>query len=298
VHRRLSVGAAAAVAAGIVCAWAVAQGPTTIPPSLSSSQFAFHRPGDLEGDPQGLAEKGVEDWKVRFPHMGFPIAFNPATQIIPVNSQMHGFGGLCHAAPCNDTPPQPQPADGVQTDPKNFSFPWRDTFCEDGGRGARSKNHNPQCTHDTKLAHQGVDIRPPTNDAGVYDAIAVEPGKVTVPDADGHIVRLNGADSGTEYVYRHLAIGSITVRSGTRVERGDVLGKVGKVLRITDKGPEYTTPHLHLEALIRQDTGSNHPFPVYSSLLYAYTRRVGIGLPVTPSYFLEQGTPWEVPSPR
>jgi hypothetical protein len=75
------------------------------------------------------------------------------------------------------------------------------------------------------------------------------PAGMTVAEADGNFVVL---DIGGSYVlYAHMQPGSVTVKAGATVKRGDVLGKVGNT-------GNSQAPHLHLHV-------TNGPSPLVSN---------------------------------
>jgi hypothetical protein len=90
-------------------------------------------PGDLEPN----SGTGRHDSTIYFPNIRFPLEQGPAY----LNSQVYRPGGD-HAG------------DGDQCDATNYSYPWRDNFCE-----AR-KWDVKFCP--TGKGHQGNDIRPGT----------------------------------------------------------------------------------------------------------------------------------------
>ena len=66
------------------------------------------------------------------------------------------------------------------------------------------------------------------------------PGGLTIDQADGNFVVL---DIGGSFVlYAHMQPGSVTVKPGATVKRGDVLGKVGNT-------GNTQAPHLHLHVM-------------------------------------------------
>lgn len=67
------------------------------------------------------------------------------------------------------------------------------------------------------------------------------PQGMTVDEADGNSVVLD-IGGGNYVLYAHMQPGSVTVRSGANVKRGDVLGKVGNT-------GNSQAPHLHLHVM-------------------------------------------------
>ncbi|MCI4662124.1 MAG: M23 family metallopeptidase [Neomegalonema sp.] len=191
--------------------------------------------------------QGVDDAIVYAPGIRFPLEQSPSF----ANSQVWGVGGLNG------------PRGQGQCDPLNYSFPWRDNFCE-----TRSGT-NPACVNGK--GHQGQDIRPATCAKDTHWAVAVESGEI------GHIgsytVTLLG-DSGREYRYLHLNMDRLAVELGDPVSVGQRIGLVSDYF-----GSTSTTIHLHFEirqVLKRGDGRIEKRFvPPYSSLVRAYRRLLG-----------------------
>lgn len=242
-------------------------------------QFSYYAPGALIGS----GERGTTERKVYFPDMQFPIEFDPSAQQVVLNSQVYNPGGACHSAPCSWSDAD-MGADGRgQCSPTNFAMPWRDTFCERGGRRNRD---NPMCHHDPTASHQGVDIRAPTCQRARWDAVAVENG--TIAYAGGHVVRLK-TPTGVTYIYRHLDPASIANwKVDDEVRRGDTIGRISNILSIRRDGSRsYTTTHLHLEAIRADANGRQSPWPLYTSLVSAYRRAIGLSSGVDEHGLLE-----------
>jgi murein DD-endopeptidase MepM/ murein hydrolase activator NlpD len=196
--------------------------------------------------------KGVPDGQVWSPGMRFPIDAAPAY----ANSQVWGIGGT------NGTEP-----DGAQSDARNYSYPWRDDFCETrdyatsqcpGGKG-----------------HQGQDIRPAhCCDKQYHDRFRVDAAEDGTVTSIGSYTVYFTADSGRLYRYLHMdmkALKSLGVEEGVHLKRGQQIGWLSD-----NFGGTATTFHLHFE--IKQavtDSGGNTSYtwvPPYSSLVLAYTR--------------------------
>jgi murein DD-endopeptidase MepM/ murein hydrolase activator NlpD len=174
--------------------------------------------------------------------MRFPIAA-PAAY---ADSQVYGHGGSNGPG-------------GGQCDAVNYSYPWRDNFCE-----ARAYS-TPLCPSGT--GHQGQDIRPNSCKAAVYDAVAAEDGVIS--QIGSYTVYLS-ADSGRLYRYLHLQMNQLKVHVGDRVTRGQPIGLVSN-----NFGSTPTTIHLHFE--IKEAVSWNGStittfVPPYSSVVDAYQR--------------------------
>ena len=197
-----------------------------------SSGFEYLPPGDLIP----RSGQGLEDWTVYQEGMRFPLEKAPAY----ANSQVWSPGG-------NQGPP----GRGDQCDPDNYSYPWRDNYCET--RAYRMQ----RCP--AGRGHQGQDIRPATCHDGVHWAVAAEAGQVI--NIGSKSVWLQGDDSGFRYRYLHLSPDRLAVESGQRVERGDRIGLVSDWN--ADDG--HTTIHLHFDMY-----SAGTYFPTYMSLVSAY----------------------------
>lgn len=213
-----------------------------VPPDMrdaSATRADFRPPGALaEGSGQGLASGANFA-----PGMRFPVETAQAFS----NSQAWSPGGFYG------------PGDG-QCAPENYAYPWRDTFCEDGGPAA------PICPAGGN--HTGQDLRPPTCQDGAHWAVAAADGVVTSVGA--YSVRMMSED-GLRFTYLHLDPVSLTVRSGDTVARGQRLGRISNAY-----GGTPATIHLRFEirtAFIAGDAGLiTAAVPPYAALVDAYAR--------------------------
>ena len=184
--------------------------------------------------------RGRRDSKIYVPGMGFPLD-TPAY----ANSQVYGNGGYLG------------PRGTAQCDAVNYSFPWRDTYCETRGHAM------PLCP--AGRGHQGNDIRPSTCRNNHHSAYAVADGKVTHVGSWSLYMR---DSDGVQYEYLHM---SRMIARRSRVECGrTVVGKVSNRM-----GRTATTIHLHFN--IRMAVrGVGFVFvPPYTSLVDAYGRSGG-----------------------
>lgn len=177
--------------------------------------------------------------------MRFPMEAAPAW----ANSQVYGYGG--------GQPPGP----GGQCDSRNYSYPWRDNFCE-----TRSAS-NGMCP--AARGHQGQDIRPATCQDAVHWVVAAEDGVVT--SIGSYSVFIQGV-SGRIYRYLHMEMPHVRsiLSEGQHVTRGQRIGKVSN-----DFGGTPTTIHLHFEikAPVTRDGSTAIIFvPTYTSLVDSYGR--------------------------
>ncbi len=201
-------------------------------------EFSFYDPGDLHPG----SGSGAEDFTVYVPGMRYPMEAGPSFP----NSQVWGHGGGSGPG-------------GGQCDTENYSYPWRDNYCE-----TRSWSM-PLCPSGT--GHQGQDIRAATCDAGEHWNVASEAGTVT--NVGSFSVYVTAAD-GTRFDYLH--------GSGNAVSNGQALAKGERINRVDNEfGGTPTTIHLHFN--IRQDVaGLGFVFvSPYMSLVESYRDLLGIG---------------------
>lgn len=192
---------------------------------------------------------GSTDPTIWAPGMRFPMKAGPAY----ANSQVWGVGGF-------KGPP------GGQCDAANYSYPWRDNFCE-----TRSWD-NGFCP--SAHGHQGQDIRAATCADSLHEVLAAEAGVVT--SIGTYAVFIKG-DSGRIYRYLHMDmphVRSILTRDQV-VTRGQLIGKVSD-----DFGGSATTRHLHFEikAPVTRNGATAFEFvPTYTSLEDSYARLLNSG---------------------
>ena len=217
-------------------------------PDPGDPVFSYFGPGQLLAG----SGQGAPDQIVHAPDLVFPIRSAPAYLQSMVWNYGGGIGG------------------GDECDGRNFTYPWRDNFCE-----TRSSNRNsPFCP--AARIHQGQDIRvgtpeecrilrgTPEDDRMLHEVVAVEDG--IVYEIGTYTVKLRSG--GRIYRYMHLNMDALQVSEGDSVQGGDVLGYVSK-----DFGGTPTTFHLHFEIL--QNTAEHGwvHVPPYMSLVAAYERR-------------------------
>lgn len=204
---------------------------------LMTSALADNRfmpPGDLLPG----SGKGIENSAVLYPGIRFPIEQGPAY----ANSHFYGVGGL-------------RGRDGDSCDDANYSYPWRDNFCE------YRKSDLPLCPSG---GHQGQDLRPATCRANYYWTVAVDDGVIAQIGRFG--VTLQTA-SGTLYRYVHLNMSDLAVHELAKVSRGDRIGK------ISNNWVDRLPVHLHFDVkdavLIGNKTEVVFVLP-YTSLVQSY----------------------------
>ncbi|MEP1496345.1 MAG: M23 family metallopeptidase [Paracoccaceae bacterium] len=184
--------------------------------------------------------EGVKSPVVFFPEMRFPIESGP----VYANSHAFSVGGA-------------KGPEGDSCDASNYSFPWRDNFCE------LRRSDQPLCGAG---GHTGQDLRPATCEKSVHWAVAATDGviahvgrfAVTVQSSDGALHR-----------YVHLDMDSVVVAPMDRVTKGDRIGTV------SNSWLSEIPIHLHYD--IKQPVqigGQVHTLflPPYSSLMAAYEK--------------------------
>tara|TARA_R110002167_G_scaffold5273_7_gene24747 strand:+ start:1037 stop:1858 length:822 start_codon:yes stop_codon:yes gene_type:complete len=205
-------------------------------------------PHETGGDLAPGSGSGATDPTLWAPGIRFPIEAAPAY----ANSQVYGYGGFAAPGP------------GGQCDSRNYSYPWRDNFCE-----TRSWT-NGLCP--TGKGHQGQDIRPSTCEKKVHWVVSAEAGEIT--SIGSYTVTVLG-ESGRIYRYLHMDMAGVhalfpTMASRT-VTRGQRLGQVSN-----DFGGSATTIHMHFEIKAPVSEGGGAAtvsfVPTYSSLVDSYGR--------------------------
>lgn len=205
----------------------------------TGATFTFEPPGEL----LTASGEGVKAEQIYAPGMRYPLEAAPSFP----NSQVYMNGGGSGPG-------------GGQCDKINYSYPWRDNFCE------KRSWDTPICP--AAKGHQGQDIRPATCKKGVHWAVAAEAGQVT--NIGSYTVTLT-ADSGIRYRYLHMKMDALAVALGDKVARGQRLGFVSN-----DFGGASTTIHLHFEikttVALPNGTSQIHFAPPYASLVDSYKR--------------------------
>ncbi|MGD9051807.1 MAG: peptidoglycan DD-metalloendopeptidase family protein [Desulfobacterales bacterium] len=198
-----------------------------------AARFSYYGPGNLISG----SGTGRVDYKVWFAGMRHPIELWPSY----ANSQVYRPGGMYGGG-------------GGECDSSNYSYPWRDNFCET--RGYRT----PLCP--SGYGHQGQDIRPRACRDNTYWAVATENGRIT--SIGSYSVYLQG-DSGFRHTYLHLHENSIAVYRGKYVKKGDRIGRVSDNFGSRCGGTDCTTVHLHYDL-----KSGGIIYPPYMSLIRAY----------------------------
>lgn len=157
---------------------------------------------------------GLKTATVYAPNIRYPIEKTPSFP----NSQVWGVGGS-------------QGPKGSQCDAKNFSYPWWDNYCE-----TRTWKM-PLCP--SGKGHQGQDIRAASCANKTWWAVATEDGTVT--SIGTYSVYLKGG-SGTLFRYLHMDPGTLAVKVGQKVSKGQKMGLVSNAF-----GGTPTSIHLHFD---------------------------------------------------
>ncbi|MGN6462237.1 MAG: peptidoglycan DD-metalloendopeptidase family protein [Pseudolabrys sp.] len=293
--RRLSCRDADTIATRFVKSLQVAggtPGPSAKPPMLDltrpqtvSQNFTYLPPGQLIANSGYRSHSGRTDYHV-YAQIRFPLAQAPAF----AKSQSFNPWGDCYktgrvgrmdhkGAPyrCkrND-----KPLVFDESAPENFSYPWRDNFCE-----ARDTQVG-QCPGG--VGHQGQDIRPANcvlkNDRAdrcepyFHDVVAARDGMIlrnpkhyTVYETAFVVTNTETENVRLRYLHmdpRHMDTDNIF--SGRRVRQGEVIGKVGNFYK-RERGTSY---HLHFDTQVFTRDGWVWVNP-YMTLVAAYERLIG-----------------------
>ena len=224
-------------------------------PAEPSPAFSYHRPGRLLPDTGFRGYGGRADNTV-YAQIRFPLAEAPAF----TNSQMFQKRNRAPAVG-QDTPP-------------NYSYPWRDNFCERRGFPVG------QCP--AGHGHQGQDIRtPPCPPGSGGERCSAERRLVAV--RDGAILRqpkqeavylfVNTAGEHLRFRYLHMLprkMDEDNLLSGRRVHEGEAIAQIGNFSK-KEGGTSY---HLHFDIQVPTRDGWVFVNP-YMTLVAAYERLIG-----------------------
>ena len=212
----------------------------TLLPGGAAAEPFYLPPGELLPD-SGM---GVAEYTVFAPGMRFPLEVGPAYP----NSQVYMNGGSMGPG-------------GGQCDAVNYSYPWRDNYCE-----TRSWDM-PLCP--AGVGHQGQDIRGPTCEKDTHQIVATAAGQVT--NIGSYSIYVT-TPSGQRFDYLHGSLDTIVVSMDQLVATGAPLVKLSN-----NMGDTPTSIHLHFN--IQQDVagvGNVYVSP-YMSLVGAYEDLMGLG---------------------
>jgi len=201
----------------------------------ANDDMHFMAPGDLIAD----SGTGVATDTVFYPEMRFPLESGPAY----ANSNAYAPGGF-------------KGGGGDQCDTVNYSYPWRDNFCE------FRRSDLAVCGAG---GHQGQDIRPATCEASKHWAVAAD--DAVVAHVGRFAVTLQSA-SGTLFRYVHLDMETLQVKPLDHVSKGSRIGKVSNSW-LTDTVPIHL--HFDIKDMIEVEGQAKAVFlPPYSSLVASY----------------------------
>jgi hypothetical protein len=250
-------------------------------PPGQSADFTYHPPGDIIPGTGFRRKGGVADYTV-YSRIRFPIAKAPAF----ANSQSFMNWGNCEATGRSGA----GTLDGVrayrcrvsgqtlisdESAPANYSYPWRDNFCE------HRNFYVGQCP--SGLGHQGQDIRPSSCKQRIqganrcepylHDVVAVRDGMVLrAPRQEALYIVVNAPNERIRVRYLHMLPRQFDAEgmvSGRAVREGEVIGKVGNFF----KRERATTYHLHFDLQVPTRYGWVFVNP-YMTLVASYERLI------------------------
>jgi|GraSoi2013_100cm_1033763.scaffolds.fasta_scaffold04355_3 hypothetical protein len=256
--------------------------PDTIDrPAEQSTVFTYYSPGDILPGTGFRRKGGVADHTV-YSKIRFPLADAPAF----ANSQSFMNWGNCEATGRSGA----GTLGGVrayrcrvngqmlvldESAPENYSYPWRDNFCE-------TRNfYVGQCPGG--LGHQGQDIRPAfckqrieganRCEPYLHDVVAVRDGVVLrAPTQEALYIVVNAPNERLRFRYLHMLpkqFNADGLVSGRFVHEGEVIGKVGNFFR----RERATTYHLHFDLQVPTKYGWAFVNP-YMTLVASYERLI------------------------
>jgi murein DD-endopeptidase MepM/ murein hydrolase activator NlpD len=252
-------------------------------PKEESKDFTYFSPGLLIPN-TGLKKDtgGRADYTV-YARLRFPLKDKPAF----ANSQSFNNWGDCDFTGRSVRNPrrkdQPyscnvngRPLVFNESAPSNYSYPWRDNFCE------HRRFFVGQCPGGE--GHQGQDIRPSSCTLFNHGADRCQPYQHEVVAAhDGFILRarkqeavylfINTPSTHVRVRYMHMNPNQLDadgIVSGKLVHEGDLIGKVGNY----NNRERGTTYHLHFDMQVPTKLGWVFVNP-YMTLVAAYERLIG-----------------------
>ena len=252
-------------------------------PKEESRDFSYFSPGFLIPN-SGLKKDigGRPDYTI-YARLRFPLREAPAF----ANSQSFNNWGDCDFTGRSVRSPrrkdQPyscnvngRPLVFNEAAPGNYSYPWRDNFCE------HRRYFVGQCPGGE--GHQGQDIRPSSctlfNDGAdrclpyQHDVVAAHDGFILrAPKQEAVYLFVNTANTHVRVRYIHMNPNQLDadgIVSGKLVHEGDLLGKVGNY----NNRERGTTYHLHFDMQVPTGLGWVFVNP-YMTLVSAYERLIG-----------------------
>lgn len=250
-------------------------------PAAQSGEFTYYGPGDLIENSGWKKKPGRVDYHV-YARMRFPIAH--ATAYVKSQSFMPwgdcyrtglvgrlGKKGAPYHCKVNDKPLVFDESAAV-----NFSYPWRDNFCEQrdflvgqcpGGYGHQGEDIRPaQCV----LNNAEADRCLPYQDyvAAVHDGVIRR-----LPGNLGAYIVVNSENDHVRFRYLHMnpkIMDADGLLNGRQVSEGEILGKVA-TWGDHENGTSY---HLHFNIQVFSNVGWVWVNP-YMTLVAAYERLIG-----------------------
>ncbi|MDP2408752.1 MAG: peptidoglycan DD-metalloendopeptidase family protein [Pseudolabrys sp.] len=252
-------------------------------PEPVSTDFSYFSPGYLiPGTGRSKELPGVADYTV-YANLRFPIKDPPAF----VNSQSFNNWGNCnftgrsvrnlrkkgtpYSCTVNGLPLVFDESAGA-----NFSFPWRDNFCEHrnfyvgqcpGGEGHQGQDIRPGRCH---LFNEGADRCLPYH----HEVVAALDGMVLrAAKQEAVFLFANTPSAHVRVRYIHMnpnRLDADGILSGKAVKAGDVIGQAATFNR-TERGTSY---HLHFDMQVPTKIGFVFVNP-YASLVAAYEQLTG-----------------------
>ncbi len=245
------------------------------------SDFTFYSPGDLIENTGWRKMPGRVDYHV-YARMRFPIAFAPAY----VKSQSFMPWGDCYRTGMIGRMGQKgapyqcrvngQPLVFDESAPVNFTYPWRDNFCEQrdflvgqcpGGYGHQGEDIRPaQCVLASAEANRCL----PYQDyvAAAHDGVIRR-----MPGNLGAYIVVNNENEHVRFRYLHMNpkfMDNDGVLNGRRVSEGEIIGKVAN-WGDYENGTSY---HIHFNIQVFTSVGWVWVNP-YMTLVAAYERLIG-----------------------
>ena len=160
--------------------------------------------------------------------------------------------------------------------PGNYSYPWRDNFCEHrryfvgqcpGGEGHQGQDIRPSSC---KLFNDGADRCQPYQ----HEVVAAHDGFILrAPKQEAVYLFINSANTHVRVRYMHMNPNQLDadgILSGKLVHEGDLLGTVGNY----NNRERGTTYHLHFDMQVPTRLGWVFVNP-YMTLVSAYERLIG-----------------------
>ena len=252
-------------------------------PKDESKDFTYFSPGFLIPN-TGLKKDvgGRSDYTV-YARLRFPLKEPPAFP----NSQSFNNWGDCDFTGRSVRNPRKKdqsysckvngrPLVFNESAPPNYSYPWRDNFCEHrhyfvgqcpGGEGHQGQDIRPgSCT----LFNDGADRCLPYQ----HEVVAAHDGFILrARKQEAVYLFINTASTHARVRYMHMNPNQLDadgIVSGKLVHEGDLLGRVGNY----NNGERGTTYHLHFDMQVPTKVGWVFVNP-YMTLVSAYERLIG-----------------------